>query len=980
MTTFNSATAQITPDNTLGTESSVVSPETINGIKSDRIDGGAIRGSNLFHSFQEFNIGSKRGAYFTNPSGIENILTRVTGSNVSQILGTLGVLGNANLFLMNPNGIIFGQNARLDVNGSFLGSTAQSFVFGNGLEFSATNPQAPPLLKINVPIGLQFGNNPGSITIGKKNPQYYLTPQSPTLVEVKPGKTLTLVGGEINLNGERLRAPGGRIELGGLASAGTVRINDDGSLSFPENVVRADVSLNRGEVDVTGGGGGSIGIHARNINLTIGNDICAGIGGDTACGGLASNTKGSVGSQAGDITLNATEDITGDEGVHINNRVNTDAIGNGGNINIQQARSLLMTDGASIIASTNGEGNAGSVTINTTDSVKFDGGGAFSQVNSRAEGNAGDVSITTGSLQVLNGAQISASTSSIGKAGDILINTNSLTVASGGEILAFTSGSGRGGTITVNAGKQVDLGIGVQNFAPVLSVETSGAGKAGDIIVNTPSLTVSDTARITATATATATKTEEGGSITLNASKLDLAGIVGIFAETQGQAPAGTLQLNPYQNQPNLDITLFPNSTISASTSASGKGGNLILTAPENINIAGSGKLAVESTGTGEAGNIQIITQNLNIDDGVKISASTINGKGGNININAQTLTANNGAQFLTTTSGKAQAGNINVKVRDRITLDGTNTGLFTNTVKGSTGDSGNITIDPEIFIIKNGAGIRVNSQGSGEGGNISLQAGTLTLDNQAFINAATVSSTGGEIRLDIKDSLLMRRHSNITASAGTDFAGGDGGNITINSPFIVAVEQENSDITANAYSGKGGNINISTQGIFGIRFQAQPTQQSDITASSELGVSGNVTISPSEVDLRRKGIVQLPANLAEADASKQIDNSCTADKQKASSFIITGRGGLPENPYESLEADSIVQQWVTVDDDKNITNNRSNINRVSNHPPEAIVEAQGLIKDANGDMLLVAEVPNITPHSPTLTAVACSASKPILN
>jgi filamentous hemagglutinin family protein len=131
----------------------VVPNVNINGINSDRIDGGAIRGSNLFHSFQEFNIDNGSGAYFSNPESISNILSRVTGNNLSNILGTLGVLGNANLFLINPNGIVFGPNARLDVGGSFFASTADSILFENGVEFAASNPEAPPLLTINIPIG-----------------------------------------------------------------------------------------------------------------------------------------------------------------------------------------------------------------------------------------------------------------------------------------------------------------------------------------------------------------------------------------------------------------------------------------------------------------------------------------------------------------------------------------------------------------------------------------------------------------------------------------------------------------------------------------------------------------------------------------------------------------------------------------------------------------------------------------------------------
>ncbi|MHC5675641.1 filamentous hemagglutinin N-terminal domain-containing protein, partial [Nostoc sp.] len=153
---YSPAQAQITPDNTLGGEASQIKQNVlINGALGDKIEGGAARGSNLFHSFSEFNIPDGQRVYFANPIGIENILTRVTGGNASNIFGTLGVAGAANLFLINPNGILFGQNARLDVQGSFVGTTANGVQFGNQGFFSATNPQAPPLLTIQ-PSALWF--------------------------------------------------------------------------------------------------------------------------------------------------------------------------------------------------------------------------------------------------------------------------------------------------------------------------------------------------------------------------------------------------------------------------------------------------------------------------------------------------------------------------------------------------------------------------------------------------------------------------------------------------------------------------------------------------------------------------------------------------------------------------------------------------------------------------------------------------------
>jgi len=152
------AVAQLTPDSTLGPENSLVNSGTINGLPAQLINGGATRGPNLFHSFQDFNVRALERVYFTNPNGIANILTRVTGTNLSNIQGTLGVTGGANLFLLNPNGILFGPNAKLDIAGSFVASTAESLIFADGSEFSATNPDTPPLLTVNVATGLQYGS------------------------------------------------------------------------------------------------------------------------------------------------------------------------------------------------------------------------------------------------------------------------------------------------------------------------------------------------------------------------------------------------------------------------------------------------------------------------------------------------------------------------------------------------------------------------------------------------------------------------------------------------------------------------------------------------------------------------------------------------------------------------------------------------------------------------------------------------------
>ena len=159
------ASAQIVPDTTLGGERSHLTPNIqIGGESADRIDGGAIRGNNLFHSFSEFNVGEGQRVFFANPNGIRTIVSRVTGNTPSQINGTLGVDGEANFFLLNPNGVILGPHARLDMSGAFVGTTAHAIRFGRQGVFSSTDPNPPSLLTVN-PSALLFNRiSHGAIT------------------------------------------------------------------------------------------------------------------------------------------------------------------------------------------------------------------------------------------------------------------------------------------------------------------------------------------------------------------------------------------------------------------------------------------------------------------------------------------------------------------------------------------------------------------------------------------------------------------------------------------------------------------------------------------------------------------------------------------------------------------------------------------------------------------------------------------------
>ncbi|MEA5477020.1 filamentous hemagglutinin N-terminal domain-containing protein [Pseudanabaena galeata UHCC 0370] len=610
-------------------------------------------------------------------------------------------------------------------------------------------------------------------------------------------------------------------------------------------------------------------------------------------------------------------------------------------------------------------GRSGDVVIaNTLGSLTFD----QTTINTATQSNdpAGNISITSPTLITFqNNSNVTATTNAQGKAGDITINAPIVKINDNSKVLAETNGTGTGGNITINAPTSVDLTRVLDAF-PVLSVQTNNAGKAGSIVINTPTLTLTDRARITATASATATNPDGGGSITLNASQMNLFGTVGVFAETQGISPAGTLRLNPYNNLGYLNIALAPNSQISASTSSIGNGGDLFVTAPQSIAIAGQGKLAVETTGlmdnAGKAGNITFTSKQLTLSDGVLVSASTTGrGKAGDVFVRADDFTISNGAQIQTATSSIGDSGTIDVRVVNQFNLSGSKTGLFANTLANSTGRGGDIFIDPESVTLRDGAQIAVGSLGAGTGGNITLISNFLTLLNGSSITAETASANGGNITLNIPSVLLLRYGSQISTTAGTSLAGGNGGNINISAGFIVALPKENSDIFANAFTGNGGNINLTTNGIFGLEFRPILTSLSDITASSQFGVNGTVNINTPGVD-PSKGLTNLPVDIG--DASKLVTQKCLADRQD-SAFVITGRGGIPASPADVISGNNLQENLGTSSNQLGNQLASQSSKLISQSPnqqanPDRIVEAQGWIISDRGEISLIAEVPAI--------------------
>ncbi|WP_193996076.1 two-partner secretion domain-containing protein [Leptolyngbya ectocarpi] len=682
----------------------------------------------------------------------------------------------------------------------------------------------------------------------------------------------------------------------------------------------------------TAGSGGMISLKAAD-GLIQGNDA-------EILTFAVTETGGSTG-VGGDIYLEAASTISGLE-------IITLASGNNsGSVNIQGIDNNLTIKDLSLIISgqvqipdpsntdrvitldLNNLGQSGNTHIDSTGDISLNNVNIDASANSNQ--TAGGVTIQTPGQLTFTNSQITSNANSIGDAGTIRLDVGQLNIGNGGRIFAATSGAGNGGNVIIDATDSVFLGEGVQDFEPVISVAASDAGRPGNIVINTPNFVLSETASITATATETATNLEEGGSISLNADEMDLSGIVRILAETQGQSPGGVLTLQPYQSNPNLDLTLASGAVVSASTTSSGNGGGLEILAPESISISGPGRLTVETSGTGRGGDIDVTSQQLRLADGVTLSAST-------------------------TEAG--QAGDITLSLTDSLEIN--NSTVTSSTEANSTGHGGNISVTAPNSALRNGGTIAVSSQGTGQGGQVTVTGDQLILADGSRISATTLSSDGGDLTFDLQDLLLLRGGSEISTTAGTAGAGGDGGDITIDSRFIVATPNENSDIAANAFDGNGGNVDITaTGGLFGIEPRPERTPQNDITASSRNGVSGTVTVQTPNIDPSQDAV-----NLPTSPITSEVARSCRETYvQTGSEFVVTGRGGLPQGPLDSA-ATTLWQDVLPIAGGEFESNEQITSESEDNAAIDAgtisapIVEVQGWTRNERGQVVLVAENP----------------------
>ncbi|MBD2730406.1 filamentous hemagglutinin N-terminal domain-containing protein [Nostoc sp. FACHB-892] len=738
----SSAMAQILPDNTLPVNSLVIPQDNISNI-----NGGTQVGSNLFHSFEQFSLSTGSTAYFNNALNVQNIVSRVTGLSISNIDGLLKANGNANLFLINPNGIIFGPNATLNIGGSFLASTANRINFADGSQFSAKTPQNQPLLTVSAPIGLGFDGNPGAIqaqgighNLTLNNPfSPFIRTISSNGLRVKPEKTLALVGGDIALEGGKLEASGGRIELGSV-DKGIARLNTDDrgwALSYEDAVSFKNIQLSQQSiVDVSGSGSGFIQAQGADVELVDGSIF------------LIQNQGNKL---SGDISVNASEQLkivgTSRNGAIPTSLVNETLVGDGGKIKIS-TQNLILQDGAAIITKTYSAARGGDLIVNASELTQVaDGSSSILQLPSN----------------------IITATFSSGDSGNLTLVTKNLSVQDGGEILTSTFGTGKGGNLTVNTLESTQV-IGSLSGASQLSstilTRASGSGNAGNLILSTGILSAKDGGIIGSLSLGSGS----GGDVTVNSKNfIELVGVVpnvftpsSLATATYSSGNSGKLIVNTKK------LTVRDGGIINTSTRSTGKADSLIINASDSIDVIGRVPGAVNpslinssvidsdkafqelyllpSELRGDSGSVTINTKNLNIEDGALISVKNDgSGNAGIININADTINiSNNGG--LTATTAVGQGGNIAVNSK-YVQLNDASISA-TAGQQGTNGDGGNIIINTNILVAIKNSSITANAF-EGQGGNIRIDTKGLFLSPDSKITASSRFGLNGTIQIN---------------------------------------------------------------------------------------------------------------------------------------------------------------------------------------------------------------------------------------
>ncbi|MBD2110332.1 MULTISPECIES: filamentous hemagglutinin N-terminal domain-containing protein [Cyanophyceae] len=845
------AQAQVTPDVTLGNESSTVTPNVpVRGSEADLIEGGALRGSNLFHSFLEFNVDAGQRLYFANPVGVESILSRITGGNPSAIFGTLGVDGAADLFLINPNGLVFGETATLDIQGSFYASTAEAIPLGDGV-YSATAPEQSSLLTVN-PSALfsnylseSSGNIESRAPLAAGENLTLAANQLDLQRQVAAGGDLTLLGNTVQIR-DAVDAPfvgfaGGDLLVQGNEQVDIVALShpDSGLYSYGNMVLRSqnpvggDAHYWSGSnftVETLNGSGGSLYSPIDPVIRTFGNVFI-----ETYVGSSLHILAG------GNVTLGTVAITAPDPGnLGIDFLQETVTLSDGTVVQVDGGAQPTLDVRSGVRPEILGTPPLDILTGFDQSTDRIFGEQFVTNFPSSADINIGDVLITAPNSLVLLTNQYQFNTDlakgSITVTGEGILGRGidvSNPIGQGGLVyfdaradvslinsFINTTSIENGGNVVINAGNNArfDGANGNRLTGIFANLNVGGKGAGGNILINADNLEVLNGARINALVLGAG----RGGNVLFDIR--DTAQFIGAnpfngrasgalsSIEAGGQGQGGSVQISAR----NLEV--LDGAQLFASTLGLGDAGNVVLKIEELARFSGfnafnsrpSGVFSrIEPDGEGQGGNVQISARNLEVRDGAQLSAGTFGlGNAGNVILDVEELVQfvgvnplnNNpsGAFSSIELDAKGQGGNVQISARNLEVLDGAR--LFAGSL--GLGDAGDVILEIEELAQLSGSNplnsissrvdSSVGSSGEGQGGNVQISARNLEVLNGAQLFAGSLGlGDAGDVILEIEELAQFNGSNSLNGRPSGAFSS-------------IEIDGE----------GQGGNVQISARNL----------------------------------------------------------------------------------------------------------------------------------------------------------------------
>ena len=835
------------------------------------ITGGTAAGQNLFHSFEEFNISTGENVYFADP-GVANIFSRITGVNPSQIFGTLGVSGDANLFLLNPNGIIFGEGATLDLNGSFFATTANEIQFGD--RAFSTNPAGEDLALLTV--------NPSALLFNQIEANSSITLDGANL-EVPARQSITLLGKQVGerpgilLKDTAINVTDGNIALGAVKAKAAIAIDNNLELQFSPDTLKGDITLTEASK-----------IFVSSLDKSVRNEI------NLEANNLVIEENSSI------ITF--TESASNGADININAGESVEILGQDGNAFEQFLLGNFNSNGnadftgSGLQSVASGTGNAGNIKIATPNLTVDNGGGIISTSEDR--GKTGNITIDAADLTLRSSALLTGSNIfSLGEVGEIKINSDRLLVEQGGVISSSTLGNGDAGNLSITASDVIQIKQTPVNSLIPTGIFTNtifGNGKGGNLGINTQKLVLQDGGQISASSGAITGNGiipfgGQGGNILLDVAEfIEVGGVSedGVFpssilSDTRTSNPGGNLTIDTGS------LFVNPYGLISASSIGTGTGGDIIINAKDSVELKGTG---IDST---QQIFLNALTGQLKSQDVQRglTAVTVLEGDGGNIIINTPQLSLESGANLATTTLGDGNAGNLEISASDRLDVIGS---VIAAPTFGN-GNAGKIDINTKNLSLSDGGTLVSASVGSGDAGDLFIFATesieiSNTMNNLVFSGSI---STGSYKGLGSSGDLTINTQR---------LAVKNGGNIQANNAFLSLPETRgNIPLTASQEMPDRGKLKIDASESIEISgstsqispFNASPNSHISSTTSTSAPAS-DVLITTGKLSIFDRGEISVNS-LGEGSAGTlkiMADSISLANQANLNGTTLSGQGG----------------------------------------------------------------------------------------